>query len=118
MEGEELMEHCQAVRSELFAAVEAGLENTRHTNSRPVPAFLCPIQNDSCSTELHTAHLSDNGKKWICSENSDVFDIITRDQEFWLSGPGKKCFIDLFVICSYLVFLQDLLHAKYHWHRK
>ena len=90
MEGEGLVEHCQAVRSELFAAVEAGLENTHHTNSRPVPAFLCPIQNNTCSTELHTAHLSDNGKKWICSENSDVFDIITRDQEFWLSGPGKK----------------------------
>ena len=118
MEGEELVEHCQAVRSELFAAVEAGLENTHHTNSRPVPAFLCPIQNDSCSTELHTAHLSDNGKKWICSENSDVFDIITRDQEFWLSGPGKKCFIDLFVFCSSFIFLQDLLHAKLHWHQK
>ena len=90
MEGEELVEHCQAVRSELFAAVEAGLENTHHTNSRPVPAFLCPIQNDSCSTELHTAHLSDNGKKWICSENSDTFDLVTPQQSLWLSEPGRQ----------------------------
>ena len=97
MEGEELVEHCQAVRSELFAAVEAGLENTHHTNSRPVPAFLCPIQNDSCSTELHTAHLSDNGKKWICSENSDTFDLVTPQQSLWLREPGKHL---LFVVVT------------------
>ena len=96
MRPEELVEHCQAVRSELFAAVEAGLENTHHTKSRPVPAFLCPIQNDSCSTELHTACISKNRKKWICSENSNVFDNITEDQDLWLAG--KKCFSDLFVI--------------------
>ena len=89
MEGEDLVEHCQAVRSELFAAVEAGLENTHHTNSRPVPAFLCPIQNDSCSTELHTAHLSDNGKKWICSENSDTFESLNAAQAVW-TGVGKQ----------------------------
>ena len=90
IEREELVEHCEAVRSELFAAVEAGLENTHHTRSRPVPAFLCPIQNDSCSTELHTAHLSDNGKKWICSENSDTFDSLNADQAVWFSGFGKQ----------------------------
>ena len=97
MEREELVEHCQAVRSELFAAVEAGLENTHHTNSRPVPAFLCPIQNDSCRTELHTAHLSDNGKKWICSENSDTFDLVTPQQSLWLREPGRQL---LFVVVT------------------
>ena len=98
MEGEELVEHCQAVRSELFAAVEAGMENTHHTNSRPVPAFLCPIQNDSCSTELHTAHLSDNGKKWICSENRDEFDWLSPEQSLWLCGPGKQCSISSYLL--------------------
>ena len=97
MEREELVEHCQAVRSELFAAVEAGLENTHHTNSRPVPAFLCPIHNNSCSTELHTAHLSDNGKKWICSENSDAFDLVTPQQSLWLREPGRHL---LFVVVT------------------
>ena len=90
MDREELVELCQAVRSELFAAVEAGLQNTHHKKSRPVPAFLCPQQNESCSTELHTAHLSENGKKWICSINSDVFDRLTPDQTLWLSGPGES----------------------------
>ena len=89
MDREELVEHCQAVRSELFAAVEAGLENTHHTNSRPVPAFLCPVQNDSCSTELHTARISKNGKRWICSENTNIFDRLNSEQAMWLSGIGE-----------------------------
>ena len=90
MRPEELVEHCQAVRSELFAAVEAGLKNTHHKNSRPAPAFLCPIQNESCSTELHTAHLSENGQKWICSVNYDNFDYLSSNQKTWgLSGDGK-----------------------------
>ena len=90
MEREELEKHCQAVRSELFAAVEAGLENTHHTNSRPLPAFLCPIQNKSCSTELHTAHISEGGKKWICSKNPNLFDCFTPQQTLWLSGLGEQ----------------------------
>ena len=89
MEGEELVEHCQAVRSELFAAVEAGLENTHHTSSHPLSAFLCPVQNQSCSTELHTARVSENGKKWICSKNANVFDSLNPGQAMWISGVGK-----------------------------
>ncbi|CAI8020168.1 hypothetical protein GBAR_LOCUS12066 [Geodia barretti] len=92
MDREELVEHCQDVRSELFAAVEAGLENTHHTNSRPVPAFLCPVQNESCSTELHTARISKNGKKWICSENSNIFDRLNPGQAVWLSGIDQTAF--------------------------
>ncbi|CAI8028073.1 hypothetical protein GBAR_LOCUS15995 [Geodia barretti] len=88
MERKEMVEHCQAVRSELFAAVEAGLENTHHEKSCPVPAFLCPHQNKSCSTRLHTAHLSENGGKWICSVNYDIFNYLTPDQTLWLSGTG------------------------------
>ena len=90
MDREELVEHCQSVQSELFAAVEAGLDNTHHKNSRPIPAFLCPIQNDSCSTELHPARISQNGKKWICSENANVFDKLSTSQTLWLTGSGKQ----------------------------
>ena len=63
IEQEELAELCQAVRREVFAAVEASLENTHHRSSHPVLAFLCPRQSESCSTDLRTAHLSDNKKK-------------------------------------------------------
>ncbi|CAI8033498.1 hypothetical protein GBAR_LOCUS18884, partial [Geodia barretti] len=67
---------------------------THHTNSRPVPAFLCPLQNESCSTELHTACISENGKKWICSENSNVFDSVSPKQTLWFTGavtsPSKS----------------------------
>jgi hypothetical protein len=86
MQQDELTEHCQAIRSEVFAAVEAGLQNTHHTNSHPKHAFLCPHQNESCSTELHTAHVSDNGKQWICSQNSDIFSTLTPHQTVWLHG--------------------------------
>ena len=100
MEGEELVEHCQAVRSELFAAVEAGLENTHHTDSRPVPAFLCPIQNESCSTELHPAHISVNGKKWICSNTSDILGDLNPTQTIWLQKDGE----------SLILYLSKCLH--------
>ena len=88
MQQDELTEHCQAIRSEVFAAVEAGLQNTHHTDTYPEHAFLCPRQNESCSTELHTAHVSDNGKRWICSQNSDVFSTLTPHQTVWLHGLG------------------------------
>ena len=93
LERGDLVKHCQAITHELFAAVEAGLKNTHHTNSHPVTAFLCPNQNESCSTQLHTAHFSDNGKQWICSMNSNVFDSLTPDQTLWLSGSGRACMI-------------------------
>ena len=89
MEQDELVEHCQTVKSDLFRAVWAALENTHHAYCSPKPAFLCPYQNESCSTELHSAHLSDNCKKWICSENSDVFDRLSSNQTFWVNGAGK-----------------------------
>ena len=88
MERDELAEHCQAIRYEVFAAVEAGLQNTHHTDSHPKHAFLCPCQNESCSTELHTAHVSNNGKGWICSVNCDVFSTLTPHQTVWLQGLG------------------------------
>ena len=94
MERDELAELCQAVRREVFAAVEAGLENTHHRSSHPVPAFLCPHQSESCSTDLHTAHLSDNKKRWICSKNTDEFEYLTPDQALWLTGTGE---------CQYMV---------------
>ena len=91
MQPEELSEHCRAIRTQIFAAVEAGLENTHHTNSRPEIAFLCPHQSETCSTELHAANVSTNGKRWICSKNSDVFANLTPEQEVWLGGLGEFC---------------------------
>ena len=89
MERDELAELCQAVRREVFAAVEAGLENTHHRSSHTVLAFLCPRQSESCSTDLHTAHLSVNKKKWICSRNTDKYANLTPDQTLWLSRTGE-----------------------------
>ncbi|CAI8020738.1 hypothetical protein GBAR_LOCUS12377 [Geodia barretti] len=87
MEREDLAQHCQAIKTEIFAAVDAALENTHHKDTHPTSAFLCPRQEDaSCSTKLHVAHLSSNGKQWICSANSGVFDYLTPDQTLWLSG--------------------------------
>ena len=93
MEREDLAQHCQAIKTEIFAAVEAALENTHHRDTHPTSAFLCPRQDASCSTELHVAHLSSNGKQWICSANSGVFDYLTPDQRLWLSGTGE------YIIC-------------------
>ena len=93
MEQDELAELCQALRREVFAAVEAGLENTYHRSSHPVLAFLCPRQSESCTTDLHTAHLSDNKKKWICSRNTDTYANLTPDQSLWLSRTGESQFI-------------------------
>ena len=94
MKRDDLPELCQAVRREVFAAVEAGLENTHHRSSHPVPAFLCPHQSESCNTDLHTAHLSDNKKQWICSKNTNEFGYLTPDQALWLSGTSKpQCII-------------------------
>ena len=96
MERCDLVKHCQSIRSELFAAVEEGLKNTHHTNSHPVTSFLCPHPSEACSTVLHTAHVSDSGKQWICSVNSCVFDNLSSDQTLWLSGPGKaRCYVGL-----------------------
>ena len=90
MEHCDLVKHCQCIQSELLSAVEAGLKNTHHIYSHPVTAFLCPQRNDFCSTELHTAHVSENGKQWICSANSNVFDNLTPEQTLWLCRPGKQ----------------------------
>ena len=97
MQQDDLAAHCRAIRSEVFAAVEAGLQNTHHTNSHPKHAFLCPHQNESCSTELHTAHVSDNGKQWICSQNSEIFSTLTPHQTVWLHGLGW---------CSHIMFSE------------
>ena len=106
MKGNELQEHCQTIRCDLFAAVEAGLSNTHHTNSHPKDAFLCPRQSESCSSELHVAHISDNGKRWICSENNDIFSNFTPDQTVWLRGQGKVLYamqVYMYVMYSFLL---------------
>ena len=88
MDRDELVELCQLVQSELFAAVKAGLEKTHHSDSNPEQSFLCHCQSQFCTSELHTAQISDNRRKWICSNNRDVFDRLSPEQNLWLSGPG------------------------------
>ena len=95
MEHYDLVKHCQSIRSELFAAVEEGLKNTHHTNSHPVTAFLCPHPSEACSTVLHTAHVSDNGKQWICSVNCNIYDTLTQQQTLWLCTPGEQAYFNL-----------------------
>ena len=89
MQPEDLSEHCRAIRTQIFAAVKAGLENTHHTNSHPEVAFLCPRQNESCSIELHVANVS-KFKRWVCSENRHVFANLSPDQKVWLGGAGES----------------------------
>ena len=86
MERDELVELCQLVRSETFAAEKVGLEKTHHSDSNPELSVLCPCQSRFCTSELHTAQISDNKKKWICSKNQDVFDCLSPEQTLWLTG--------------------------------
>ena len=104
MPRDELIEHCQAIKSEIFTAVQVALENTHDTNTCPTTAFLCPRQSDSCSTELHVAHLSSNKKQWICSENSRVFDTLSPEQTLWIAGSSGML---LFMTFTYS---QVILH--------
>ena len=89
LEQDELTELCQTIKTDIIAAVEAALENTHHEETHPTTAFLCPQQNESCSTKLHVASLSSNNKRWICSEDNGVFDELTPDQTLWLSSSGN-----------------------------
>ena len=91
---DQLTDHCQEIKSEIFTAVEAALETTHHEEDAQMPtvAFLCPQQNEVCSTEMHAAHLSSNKKQWICSENCEVFDNLTPDQTLWLSDASEPVY--------------------------
>jgi hypothetical protein len=89
MQGDQLSDHCQAIKYEVFAAVGAALKNTHHEDTHATTAFLCPQQDESCSTELHVARLSSDGDQWICSENSGVFDTLAPDQTLWLGASGS-----------------------------
>ena len=79
--GERLIEHCEEIKSEVFAAVKAGLDKTNHKESQPELAFYCPTH------ELHLANIS-KSKLWVCSKDSNVCDDLTPDQTVWLGGPG------------------------------
>ena len=90
MQRDQLFEHCQSVKTEIFAAVKAALENTHDKDTHPTTAFLCPRQNDSCSNEMHIAGLSSSEDQWICSENPAVLDTLTPEQTLWLSASSGK----------------------------
>ena len=90
MQPEELACHCQDIKSEVLAAVGAALKTTHHEDTQPTTAFLCPQRGgEFCSSETHVARLSTSGNRWICSENSEVFDTLTPDQTPWLTPSGE-----------------------------
>ena len=89
MRQDQLIKHCQAIKSEVFTAIKAALRNTHHEDTNLKMSFLCPQQNQLCNTEMHVAHLSGCGEQWICSENREVFGTLIPDQTLWLSASGK-----------------------------
>ena len=90
IDGENLIRHCETVKSEVFAAVNAGLRNTHHAESSPKSAFVCPAhQKVVCSTDLHVAHISDTKKHWICNDDMDISSDLSPYQTVWLGGPGS-----------------------------
>ena len=90
---ESLIRHCKSIKSEVFAAVEAALDNTHHEKekSSPEAAFVCPAHQDvECTTDLHVAHISDTKKLWICDEDPDISEALSPHQTVWLGGPGNS----------------------------
>ena len=109
IDSEGLIRHCQSIKSEVFAAVEAGLDNTHHEKekSSPKAAFICPAHQDvECTTDLHVAHISDTNKFCICDEDPDISEALSPHQTVWLGGPGNSIHsfitinVDIFFIFS------------------
>ena len=98
--GEDLVRHCETIKSEVFDAVKVGLRNTHHADTSPKPAFVCPAhQNVGSSTELHLAHISDTMKYWICDEDTDISSDLSPRQTVWLGGPGNPvCFVHVKIL--------------------
>ena len=93
IDSDTLIRHCESIKSEVFAAVEAGLDNTHHEKEKsfPTAAFVCPFhQSVECTSELHVAHISETNKLWICDEDPDISDALSPDQTVWLGGPGNN----------------------------
>ena len=86
---DELINHCQAIKSEILEAVKEALVNTHHESTSPTIGFLCPKQDDFCSPDWHVAHISKCNKLWECSRNSAVVDSLTPDQTLWLPETGN-----------------------------
>ena len=92
IDSESLIRYCESIKTEVFAAVEASLDNTHHEKkkSSPEAAFVCPAHQDvECTTDLHVAHISDTNKLWICGEDPEISDSLSPDQTVWLGGPGS-----------------------------
>ena len=76
-----IIQHCEDIKSEVFAAVKAGLDKTHHKELQPKPAFYCPT---------HKSHIATISKSnlWVCSTDSDKCDKLTPDMTVWFGGPG------------------------------
>ena len=102
-----LISHCETVKSEVFAAVKAGLRNTHHAaKSSPEPAFVCPAhQKVVCCSDLHVAHISDTKKDWICDENTNISAKLSPHRTVWFGGPGKNKLLPyVLVVCTFDTF--------------
>ena len=114
---ESLIRHCKSIKSEVFAAVEAGLDNTHHEKekSSPEAAFVCPAHQDvECTTDLHVAHISDTDKLWICHEDPDILEALSPHQTVWLGGPGNSLhsFITINVDIFIISVAPEILHPQ------
>ena len=87
VQGKSLIRHCEAIKSEVFAAVKTGLEKTHHKESQPKPAFYCPTHKS------HIATVSSEDKHWVCSVNCNEFDHLTPEQTVWFGGQGEFCIV-------------------------
>ena len=88
--GEDLVKHCEMIKSDVFDAVTAGLQKTYHMDSRPKPAFICPAhKNEPCDTELHVARISETYNQLTCSKDTDKYESLTPHHTVWLGGPGN-----------------------------
>ena len=88
VQGKSLIRHCEAIKSEVFAAVKTGLEKTHHNRqSQPEPAFYCPTHKS------HIATVSSEDKHWVCSVNCNEFDHLTPEQTVWFGGQGEFCIV-------------------------
>ena len=93
--GESLIQHCGYIKSEVFAAVKAGLEKTHHKESQPKPAFYCPTHKS------HIATISSEDNHWVCSKNFEEFDHLTPDQTVWF---GEFCVVWCLLYCQLFYF--------------
>ena len=80
-------DECPNILRAILTGCQKAALNLDYTDSKPVPAFLCPCGNG----EAHIANSIDHN--WICSLNNGVGGEITDSQRIWFeddSSAGKS----------------------------